>query len=194
MALGSAEVNETVNYPGKLSGNSLISGSCLPPDGIPQVAEHFRSFCCMHILYRRVKEARERQPGEGRIRWSRGLMVARSDSYDLARHAEVAGIGWLVPPPVDHQYQVSSISVVSDVVTCPPSRLTIRSSVNGKRGVSFFGGSRSDITTGAGRIRRRLNCKPPRSTDTNAIRWPLKLDEFIPRFPRTENAQPAGAG
>lgn len=24
--LGSAEVNETVNYPGKLSGNSLISG------------------------------------------------------------------------------------------------------------------------------------------------------------------------
>ncbi|KOX73003.1 Agrin [Melipona quadrifasciata] len=32
MALGSAEVNETVNYPGKLSGNSLISGSCLPPD------------------------------------------------------------------------------------------------------------------------------------------------------------------
>lgn len=40
MALGSAQANETVNYPGKLSGNSLISGSCLPPDGIPQVAEH----------------------------------------------------------------------------------------------------------------------------------------------------------
>ena len=72
MALGSEEVNETVNYPGKLSGNSLISGSCLPPDGIPQVAEHFRSFCCMHILYRRVKGAREPQSGEGRIRWSRG--------------------------------------------------------------------------------------------------------------------------
>lgn len=63
MALGSAEVNETVNYPGKLSGNSLISGSCLPPDGIPQVAEHFRSFCCMHILYRRVKGARGRRRG-----------------------------------------------------------------------------------------------------------------------------------
>lgn len=28
-----------------------------------------------------------------------GLMVARSDSYDLARHTEVAGIGWLVPAP-----------------------------------------------------------------------------------------------
>lgn len=40
MALEPAEANETVNYPGKLSGNSLISGSCLPPDGIPQVAEH----------------------------------------------------------------------------------------------------------------------------------------------------------
>lgn len=40
MALGQAQANETVNYLGKLSGNSLISGRCLPPDGIPQVAEH----------------------------------------------------------------------------------------------------------------------------------------------------------
>lgn len=40
MALGSVEANETVNYAGKLSGNSLTSGTCLPSDGIPQVAEH----------------------------------------------------------------------------------------------------------------------------------------------------------
>lgn len=40
MALRPAEANGMVNYPGKLSGNSLISGSCLASDGIPQVAEH----------------------------------------------------------------------------------------------------------------------------------------------------------
>lgn len=38
MALGWTQANETLNYLGKLSGNCLISGTCLAADGIPGFA------------------------------------------------------------------------------------------------------------------------------------------------------------
>lgn len=89
MALGSTEANETVNYLGKLSGNSLISGSCLAPDGIPQVAEHLASTSDPSVVCTSFIGVWRGQGVQGRKRELDGRVVGT---------LEAQFSGWYAPP------------------------------------------------------------------------------------------------